>query len=74
MKIKNIPEIDKSKSIKEVRVKINSILEKLEKKDIDLEQSTLDYQTLIQLNKKIEQLFREKSKNISNLKKDKIND
>ena len=32
MKIKNIPEIDKSKSIKEVRVKINSILEKLEKK------------------------------------------
>ena len=74
MKIKNIPEIDKSKSIKEVRDKINSILEKLEKKDIDLEQSTLDYQTLIQLNKKIEQLFREKSKNISNLKKDKIND
>jgi exonuclease VII small subunit len=65
MKSKNIPGDVKSKSIKEAKIEINSILSKLEKKDTDLEASIGDYQRLIQLNNHIDFLFKNRAKKIS---------
>ena len=65
MKTKNIPDIDKSKSIKEARQEINDILEKLESKDADLTESIEDYKKLIKLNNYIDGLFKKKVKEIS---------
>ena len=70
MKSKNIPGDVKSKSIKEAKIEINSILSKLEKKDTDLEASIGDYQRLIQLNKHIDLLFKKKVKEISIISKE----
>ena len=69
MKIENIPGDIKSKSLKEARNEINEILGKLESEDIDLGSSLNDYKRLIQLNKHIEVLFRKKSRDISQTKK-----
>ena len=68
MKNENILAEIKSKSLKEAREEINEILNKLENKDTDLSNSLEDYQRLIQLNKHIEILFREKFKEISEKK------
>ena len=65
MKNENIPADIKSKSLKEAREEINEILNKLENKDVDLNNSLEDYQRLIQLNKHIDTLFKEKFKQIS---------
>ena len=65
MKNENIPADIKSKSLKEVRDEINDILNKLESKDVDLANSIDDYRKLIELNKKIDQLFKQKVKEIS---------
>ena len=65
MKNENIPADIKSKSLKEVRDEINDILNKLEKKDVNLADSINDYKRLIQLNKHIDQLFKTKVKEIS---------
>ena len=51
MKIENIPADIKSKSLKEAREEIDTILSILESKDINLEDSKNDYQRFIQLNK-----------------------
>tara|TARA_B100000902_G_scaffold146848_1_gene143879 strand:- start:40 stop:273 length:234 start_codon:yes stop_codon:yes gene_type:complete len=65
MKNENIPAEIKSKSLKEAREEINDILNKLESKDADLTGSLDDYKRLIQLNKHIDLLFKEKVKEIS---------
>ena len=61
MKIENIPADIKSKSLKEAKEEINEILEKLENREVNLE----DYQRLILLNKHIDFLFKKKFKEIS---------
>ena len=71
MKSKNIPEIAKSKSIKEIKEELNHILEKLENNEINLSESTNDYQKLIHLNKLLETHFKRKAKEISAIGKDK---
>ena len=68
MKNENIPADIKSKSLKEARDEIDAILMKLENQDTNLDSSLSDYQRLIQLNKHIEILFREKFKEISEKK------
>ena len=68
MKIENIPADIKSKSLKEARKEIDVILGKLENQYDKLDESIGDYQRLIQLNKHIEILFREKFKEISEKK------
>ena len=69
MKNENIPAGIKSKSIKEARDEINDILNKLEDNDTDLPSSIDDYHRLIQLNKHIDSLFKEKVKEISSVNK-----
>ena len=75
MKNENILANIKSKSLKEAKNEINEILDKLEKKDVDLSSSINDYQRLIQLNKHIDTIFKKKVKEISfNKKKIRKND
>ena len=71
MKNENIPAEVKSKSLKETRKEIDDILNKLEKKDVDLVSSINDYKRLIQLNNHIDVLFKKKVKEISSIKKEK---
>ena len=71
MKIENIPADIKSKSLKETRDEIVTILTKLEKQETNLDESIGDYQRLILLNKHIDQLFKKRFKEISEKK---IND
>ena len=66
MKTENIPADIKSKSLKEAINEINEILIKLESKNLDLSNAENTYKRLIQLNKHIENLFKMKSKEISN--------
>jgi len=65
MKIENIPADIKSKSLKDTRDEINTILTKLENQDTDLDASMNDYKRLIQLNKHIDELFKKKFKEIA---------
>ena len=65
MKNENILADIKSKSLKEAQEEINDILNKLESSDVDLSNSLNDFQRLLQLNKHIDKLFKEKVKNIS---------
>ena len=67
MKIENIPADIKSKSLKEARDEINDILTQLESKNLDLNNSENIYKRLIHLNKHVENLFKVKSKKISEL-------
>ncbi|MDC1212621.1 hypothetical protein N8016_02375 [Pelagibacteraceae bacterium] len=73
MKTENIPADIKSKSLKEARAEIDTILIKLESQEANLSNSLNDYQRLIQLNKYIDSLFKKKLKEIS-LKKELKND
>ena len=68
MKIENIPAEIKSKSLKEARDEINEILIRLESKNLDLNNTQVEYQRLIHLNKHVEHLFKKKSKEISDNK------
>ena len=70
MKNENIPADIKSKSLKEARVEISEILNKLEGEEVDLASSIDDYQRLIQLNKHIDLLFKKKVKEISTITKE----
>ena len=65
MKVENIPGDIKSKSLKEAREEINEILTKLENENIDLASVEDTYKRLISLNKHVENLFKFKSKEIS---------
>ena len=69
MKSKNIPADIKSKSLKETRDEIDTILTKLENKETNLNESIDDYQRLILLNKHVDELFKKKFKEISDKKK-----
>ncbi len=69
MKNENIPGDIKSKSLKESREEIDIILGKLENLETNLEDSLIDYQRLIQLNKHIDNLFKKRFKEISDHKK-----
>ena len=69
MKLENIPADIKSKSLKEAREEIDSILSKLERQNVNLDDSKNDYQRLIQLNKYIDELFKKKFREISEKKK-----
>ena len=70
MKNEIIPDEAKSKSIKEVKEEINQILEKIESHDANLPDSMNDYARLISLNKKIDLLFKRRSKEISTIGKE----
>ena len=65
-----IPDEAKSKSIKEIKEEINQILEKLESKDTNLPDSMNEYARLLSLNKKIDLLFKKRSKEISTIGKE----
>ena len=65
MKNENIPADIKSKSLKEARDEINEILAKLESEILDLHSSKEQLKRLIILNKHVENLFKKKSKEIS---------
>ena len=65
MKSKNIQTKINSKSIKEAQDEINTILEKLEKNDVNVEGYADDYKKLIQLNNHIDSLFKKRFRNIS---------
>ena len=65
MKNENIPADVKSKSLKEARDEIDAILVKLESQETNLDNSIGEYNKLIQLNKHIDNLFKEKLKEIS---------
>ena len=68
MKVENIPADIKSKSLKEAREEIDTILSKLERQNVNLDDSKNDYQRLIQLNKYIHELFKKKFREISEKK------
>ena len=65
MKFENIPADIKSKSLKEAREEIDLILTKLESQKYDLNNTEIEYKRLINLNKHVENLFKEKFKEIS---------
>ena len=71
MKEKNLPDDNNLKSLEELLKEVNQIIEQLEKEK-DLQNSLDSYQKLIKLNNIIEKRFQKKSKNISQLTKDKI--
>tara|TARA_B100001173_G_scaffold295507_1_gene290352 strand:- start:480 stop:719 length:240 start_codon:yes stop_codon:yes gene_type:complete len=72
MKDKNFQNNINSKSIDELTVELNQIIENLEKGK-NLDNSIEDYQRLIKLNNIIEKKFQAESKNISSETKSKIN-
>ena len=65
MKTEIILDENKSKSIKEIKEKIHTILDKLESKNVNLSESIEDYKKLIELNKEMDSLFKKKIKEIS---------
>ena len=72
MKDKNFQNNINSKSIDDLTMELNQIIENLEKEK-NLDNSIEDYQKLIKLNNIIERKFQVSSKNISSETKDKIN-
>ncbi len=72
MKDKNFQNNINSKSIDELTMELNQIIENLEKEK-NLDNSIEDYQKLIKLNNIIEKKFQTESKNISTETKSKIN-
>ena len=73
MKDKNLPDDNISQSLEELTRDANEIIEMLENEK-DLENSTDNYQKLIKLNNKIEKKFQNKSKQIYQETKIKINE
>ena len=68
MKSKNIPADIRKKSIKEAQSEIKQIIEKLDNIETNLEESIESYTRMTYLNNHIQNLFRQKAKEI-NLKK-----
>ena len=71
MKMKNIPVDIESKSLNEAKSEIADILERLENKNVDLENSIKDYERLLSLNRYIDSLFRERLNKIRSIGKEK---
>ena len=74
MKIENIPAYIKSKSLKEARKEIDDILAELESDNLNLMAKENEFKRLVMLNKHVENLFKEKSKQISNLEVSQLDD
>ena len=72
MKDKNLPDDIKKKPLNQLTELANNIIENLEINK-DLESSISEYQNLITLNNLIEKKFRNTSKEISQMTKEKIN-
>ena len=64
MKLKNIPDDIKSKSIKEAQNEIKRIIADLENVETNLEESMDKYDRMMQLNYHIQEQFRKKLKEI----------
>jgi len=73
MKSKNIPADIRTKSIKEAQNEIKELMEKLEKQETNLEESTEQYNRMVQLNHHIQDMFKKKANEIKQfvLKKNK---
>ena len=71
MKVKNLPDDIKNKSLNELTDLANNIIEKLEDKNT-LEGSVEEYQKLIKLNLLIEKQFQKASKELSQSTREKI--
>ena len=71
MKTKNIPTDIKSKSINDAKSEIIDILERLEKDNANLEGSKQDYERLLLLNDHVDNLFKEKLRDIHSMEKKK---
>ena len=71
MKTKNIPPDIKSKSINDAKSEIIDILERLEKDSANLEGSKQDYERLLLLNDHVDDLFKEKLRDIHSMEKKK---
>ena len=71
MKLKNLPDDIKDKSLNELTELATTIIENLEREK-NLEQSIDEYQKLIKLNNVIEKKFKNTSKEISDTTKEKI--
>jgi len=71
MKEKNFQNNINSKSLDELTIELNQVIENLEK-ETNLENSIEDYQKLIKLNNIIEKKFQSISKNISSETREKI--
>ena len=71
MKMKNIPPDIKSKSINDAKSEIIDILERLEKDNANLEGSKQDYERLLLLNDHVNNLFKEKLRDIHSMEKKK---
>ena len=71
MKTKNIPPDIKSKSINDAKSEIIDILERLEKDSTNLEGSKQDYERLLLLNDHVDNLFKEKLRDIHSIGKKK---
>tara|TARA_B100000614_G_scaffold179558_1_gene160421 strand:+ start:48 stop:278 length:231 start_codon:yes stop_codon:yes gene_type:complete len=74
MKIENIPADIKSKSLKEAKEEINDILAKLESDSLELIAKEKEFKRLVMLNKHVENLFKKKSREISDLNVSQLND
>ena len=61
MKSKNIPVDIRAKSIKEAQNEIKDIIETLENKEINLENSMVKYNRMLQLNYHIQDQFRKRA-------------
>ena len=61
MKTKNIPPDIKSKSINEAKAEIMDILERLENENVNLDETTEDYDRLLLLNDHVDNIFKEKT-------------
>ena len=71
MKVKNLPDDIKNKSLNELTDLANNIIQKLEDKNT-LEGSVEEYQKLIKLNLLIEKEFQKASKELSQSTREKI--
>jgi hypothetical protein len=71
MKTKNIPTDIKSKSINDAKSEIMDILERLEKDNANLEGSKKDYERLLLLNDHVDNIFKEKLRDIHSMGKKK---
>ena len=65
MKLKNIPEDIKVKSIKEAQNEIKGIIHELEDKETSIEDSIDRYKRMMQLNEYIQDEFRKRAKEIN---------
>ena len=65
MKLKNIPEDIKTKSIKEAQDEIKGIIQGLENNDLNVHDSADQYKRMMQLNNHIHEEFKKKAKEIN---------